>query len=331
MRLPTHINAFTYPYQCVYLPISIIIFTITYKCTINIITYKCVYLTKIMTKDLVVKTNRLNMAIHNLSLTEIRIIQLAIVDARGTGTGLSADKPLRIQATRYAEVFGTTRQTAYEVILEAETNLFERRFTFIDERDGKSVKSRWVSQVKYLDDEGAIEVIFTPAVVEEIKRINGSDTPFTEYLLQQISDLSSVYATRLYELLIQWKHLWKTPVFELSRFREQLGLGINEYQLMSNFKKGILDLALTQINERTDITVSYEQHKRGRVITGFSFKFKQKPKAVEPEATPKQDIYALLTDEFVAQHAQVGESWEQARTRLRKEAATGKFSLSLTP
>jgi plasmid replication initiation protein len=285
-----------------------------------------------MNNNLVVKTNRLNMAIHNLSLTEIRIIQLAIVDARETCTGLSADKPLRIQATRYAEVFGTTRQTAYEVILEAETNLFERRFTFIDEKDGKPVKSRWVQQVKYLDAEGAIEVIFTTAVIEEIKRIDGSQTPFTEYLLQQISDLSSVYATRLYELLIQWKAAGKTPIFELDQFREQLGLGVNEYDRMYDFKKRILDLAVTQINTHTDITASYEQHKRGRVITGFSFKFKLKTKHVNTKPIPlkPEQIEDLLTDEFVSKHAQIGESWEVARRRLRTEAHSGKFSLSPT-
>ena len=41
--------------------------------------------------DLVVKSNRLNMAIQNLTLPEIRLIQLSIVDARETGTGLNTD------------------------------------------------------------------------------------------------------------------------------------------------------------------------------------------------------------------------------------------------
>lgn len=37
--------------------------------------------------DLVVKANRLNMALQYLTLPELRIIQLAIVDARETGKG----------------------------------------------------------------------------------------------------------------------------------------------------------------------------------------------------------------------------------------------------
>ena len=44
--------------------------------------------------DLVVKTNQLNSAVQNLSLPELRIIQLAIVDARETGKGLDTKKRL---------------------------------------------------------------------------------------------------------------------------------------------------------------------------------------------------------------------------------------------
>jgi plasmid replication initiation protein len=113
---------------------------------------------------------------------------LAIVDARDTGTGLTTDMPLRIDALRYADVFGTTRQNAYMRMKEAEETLFNRRFSFFDE-DGKLVKSRWISQVKYLDNEGAIEIVFTPAVVQGISRINGVKEFFTQYLLSQTAQL----------------------------------------------------------------------------------------------------------------------------------------------
>ena len=45
-----------------------------------------------MSKDLVVKTNRLNQAFQVLTLAELHIVQqLAIVDARETGTGFNSD------------------------------------------------------------------------------------------------------------------------------------------------------------------------------------------------------------------------------------------------
>lgn len=230
---------------------------------------------KPMSKELVVKTNRLNQAFQTLSLSEFHIVQLAIVDARHTGTGLSTDTPLRIDALRYAEIFGTTRQNAYQRMKEAEDSLFNRRFSFFDE-DGKLVKSRWIQQVKYLDDEGAIELVFTLAVVQGISKIDGIKDFFTQYLLSQTAQLNSTYSARLYELLIQWKTVGKTPVFELETFREQLGIGVNEYKRMDHFKTRVLDLAITEISEKTDIEATYLQHKKGRSISGFSFSFTQK-------------------------------------------------------
>ena len=252
--------------------------------------------------DLVVKSNRLNMAIQNLTLPELRIVQLAIVDARETGKGLSTDTPLRIDAMRYAEAFETTRQNAYVRMKEAEDTLFNRRFSFVDS-EGKLVKSRWIQRVRYLDDEGAIEIVFTTDVVKGITRLDGAEEFFTQYLLSQTANLKSVYAVRLYELLTQWKTAAKTPVFELSLFRGQMGLDDSEYRDMSNFKKRVLDLAVNEINEKTDLTVSYTQEKKGRVIHGFKFVIKQKPpqKAVKKERDLNTlDMFATMTDKQIA-------------------------------
>lgn len=235
------------------------------------------------TMNLVVKTNRLNTVIQNLSLSEIRLIQLGIIGAREKNEGLSSDRPLRITAKSYAELFDTTLQTAYKMLLDAEENLFERRFSFIDEYDGNKVKTRWISQAKYLKGEGAIEIIFTPAVVKEISRINGVENFFTKYTLEHIANLDSTYSVRLYELLNQWREAKKTPTLELQTFRGQLGLENNDYKRMSDFKRRVLDAAVKEVNEKTDIKVSYEQVKKGKSIIGFIFKVLVKDKPKNPK------------------------------------------------
>ena len=68
---------------------------------------------------------------------------------------------------------------------------------------------------------------------------------------------------------------------------------------MNHFKSRVLEPSIKQINEHTDITVSYEQHKKGRTITGFSFRFKQKQLAKKIETkrdanTP--DFFIKMTD-----------------------------------
>ena len=143
------------------------------------------------------------------------------------------------------------------------------------ERGRANITSRWVSQIAYIDETATVEVIFAPAVVPLITRL---EEQFTQYDIEQISGLSSAYAVRLYELLICWRSTGKTPVIELAEFRKRLGVLNDEYTRSDNFKKWIIENPIKQINEHTDITASYEQHKKGRTITGFSFKFKQKKK-----------------------------------------------------
>ena len=300
-----------------------------------------------MKKDLVVKTNRLNQAFQVLSLAEFHIVQLAIVDARDTGTGLTTDMPLRIDALRYADVFGTTRQNAYMRMKEAEETLFNRRFSFFDE-DGKLVKSRWISQVKYLDNEGAIEIVFTPAVVQGISRINGVKEFFTQYLLSQTANLKSVYSSRLYELLIQWRSTGKTPIINLEDFRAQLVVEEDQYKLMSDFKKRVLDLAINDINEKTDIKATYQQHKKGRSISGFSFTFKQKKtdnQLIENKRDPNTiDIFSTMTDaqrhlfaNKLSQLPEMGkyshgtESYQQFAVRIAEMLQTPKKFKELYP
>jgi plasmid replication initiation protein len=77
-----------------------------------------------------------------------------------------------------------------------------------------------------------------------------------------------------------------------------LGIGDNEYTAMNNFKSRVLE-SIKQINEHTDITVTYEQHKKGRTITGFSFRFKQKQQAkkIESKRDPNTpDFFIKMTD-----------------------------------
>ena len=227
------------------------------------------------TQDLVVKSNRIITAFQNLSLTEMCLIQLAIVDARDTEHGLDINKPLNISAKRYAEIFNVQIDTAYKILASAGKGLRARYFTFLD-ATGSKIETNWVQQVRYVKSEGRIEIIFTVAVVKEITRLSSH---FTQYDLEFIATLNSIYSVRLYELIIKWLSAKKTDVFDYEILRGQLGIGVNEYQHMGDFKKRVLDLAVNEINDKTNIKVKYENVKQGRKIIGFTFTVHEKPKA----------------------------------------------------
>jgi len=249
-----------------------------------------------MKNGLVVKDNALINASYNLELTEQRLIMLAIMNARESGHGITADSKLEIHASDYAKLFNVSIDASYKALREAVNNLFNRQFSYTAEykKTGKVgiVRSRWVSRIFYVDDLALLEITFAPDVVPLITRL---EEHFTSYQAKQVAHLTSKYATRLYELLISWREVGKVPQIEIGEFRNRLGLLDDEYTAMHNFKKRVLEPSIQQINEHTDITVTYEQHKKGRVISGFSFKLKQKQQAKKVETNRDQDTQDLFT------------------------------------
>lgn len=253
-----------------------------------------------MKNGLVVKDNALINASYNLELTEQRLVMLAIINARELGRGITADSKLEIHASDYAKLFNVSPDASYKALKDAVNNLFNRQFSYTAEykKTGKVgiVRSRWVSRIFYVDDLALLEITFAPDVVPLITRL---EEHFTKYEAKQVAHLTSKYATRLYELLIAWREVGKTPVFELQQLRKNLGVEDDEYQRMHHFKSRVLETAITQINEHTDIKATYEQHKKGRTITGFSFKFKQKqqPKKLDSKRDPNTpDFFIRMTD-----------------------------------
>ena len=244
---------------------------------------------------LIVKDNALINASYNLELVEQRLILLAIIEARENGKGINANDPLTVHASTYIQTFNVEKHSAYTSLKEACKSLFARQFSYEEvNKNGNLTQytSRWVSKIGYTKNEATVEIIFAPDIVPLITRL---EEHFTSYELEQVAQLQSKYATRLYEILIAWRSTGKTPVITINDFRKQIGVIESEYKIISNFKLRVLEPSIKQINEQTDITVTYEQHKKGRTITGFSFKFKQKQQAKKIETNRDPDTADLFT------------------------------------
>lgn len=284
-----------------------------------------------MKTELIVKDNALINASYNLDLVEQRLILLAIVEARESGKGINANDPLTVHAESYINQFSVHRNTAYQALKDACDDLFARQFSYQSLSEKGNVinhKSRWVSEVAYIDNEAVVRLIFAPAIVPLITRL---EEQFTKYEIQQISNLTSAYAVRLYEILIAWRSTGKTPLITIYDFRQKIGVLETEYKRMYDFKKYVLDIALKQVNEHTDINVKVEQHKTGRSITGFSFSFKQKKSATNTANDISQDkelkinltdaqryLFASKLSELpeMAKLSQGNESYEQFAARI---------------
>jgi plasmid replication initiation protein len=284
-----------------------------------------------MKNSLVVKDNVLINASYNLELTEQRLMLLAIINAREMGQGITSDSKLEIRASDYAKHFNVSIDASYKALKDAVNNLFNRQFSYIAEykKTGKTgiVRSRWVSRVFYVDELAILEITFAPDVVPLITRL---EQHFTSYQLEQVTHLSSKYAIRLYELLIAWRNVGKTPQLTLAEFRAKIGVEDIEYVAMNDFKKRVLEPSIAQINQHTDITVDYEQHKAGRTITGFSFTFSQKKQAkdvtpnekksvAKPKTTKQEEQLDWMTADILDRF--IGLSMAQQQTTLDRAEA----------
>ncbi|MGP9516479.1 replication initiation protein RepM [Psychrobacter sp. AOP5-CZ1-12] len=225
---------------------------------------------------MVSKANAFIESSYTINLVAQRVIILAIIEARNQGSMSEVGGIHRIKASDYQKHFECDKTTSYRSLKSACESLYESEFVWSDKdnkgRD-KINHSRFVQRASYSEGGAYVEVMFGNDVIPLITRLSEK---YTEYELKQIKDLNSIYALRIFEILMQWFSIGKTPPITLETLRARLGIGDDQYKLMSDFKKRVLDHAIKEINDNTNISATYEQHKEGRRISGFTFKFKVK-------------------------------------------------------
>ena len=292
----------------------------------------------------VAKHNALIEASYSLDVTEQRVILLAFIQARDCKQMIDANTLLEITAESYQKHFGVDDSTAYRALKSVAKSLIKKNFTYY-EREPRTFKilaqyhSNWVHKIGYREEEGCLQVAFGMDVIPQFTRLSEH---FTKYDLEKVSKLSSKYAIRLYEIAIKWRYQnCVSDEIPLDQLRAMLGVENDKYQHMHQFKSRVLDKAVEQVNEFTDIELSYEQKKRGRFVNRFvfSFKFKQskKQKATKDPAqlpTPPQKMSdfvtmsitqinsfsaKIATSKYAGDLAKVGESQTAFENRMKQE------------
>ena len=257
--------------------------------------------------DLVVKDNALSRSSYHLTLTEQRLLLLAIVNSRNSNTPITTDTELKIYAQEYASAFNCSLDNTYKALKTAAKTLFERQFSYQEYRNGKLgfFTSRWVHKVGYIPDDAYILIKLSSDIIPLVSELEKN---FTAYNLSQIKDLTSCYSIRIYELIVSWKGTKKFKI-SLDDLRKTLQL-TKEYERVYNLKTRVIDPSIKQINKNTDIKVEYSQIKRGRNIIAFEFNFSFK----------KTNSQKLSIEDWIQQNnlAHTGESWVKAKKRLKR-------------
>ncbi len=156
----------------------------------------------------------------------------------------------------------TGRNWNYQQFREATEQMGSRMFEIHSE---KTYTQFWLFQrVHYVLGQGRIEIKFTEDSIALLKQLKNN---FTTYELQSALRMTSKYAKRIYQICSQWKDIGQSRRFAIAEFKRNMGLidakGNEEYVAVHNFKKRVLDVAVRQINEHSDLRVSYVMEGEG--------------------------------------------------------------------
>jgi plasmid replication initiation protein len=225
-----------------------------------------------MPNDLVVvKANSLIEASYRLSIDEVRILALTI----GTMDPKSNQKIFDFTVADFVREFPEISQdNAYKQIQGAIKRIYERSVKTEDK--DRVTEFRWVSSRTYFKKEGRFRIAMTDEVMPYLTQLKGQ---FTQYQLKHIAYFNSVHSIRIYELITQYRKVGEREI-TVEKLKEWLQVE-ESYSRWNNFKARVLDPAISEINEKSDLFVEVEQIKRGRSIHALKFLISPKKQATQ--------------------------------------------------
>lgn len=218
----------------------------------------------------VTQSNKLIDARHDVALTarEQKIILTMVSMIQPTDEDF---RKYTIPIKEFSEMLGLEGKAKYDDIKEIAQRL-QKKSVYIQEEKG-FVVTNWVSSQRYIEGEGKIELAFSPELKPYLLQLKNQ---FTSYRLSNILSLKSAYSIRLYELIKKWQHLGKWEC-SVNHLKLHMGATTSTFDRYNLFKVRVLELAIKELNEKTDINISFEEIKKGRKIEIISFKIYQNP------------------------------------------------------
>jgi len=232
--------------------------------------------------QIVVKSNDVIEASYNLDTVEYHVLHACIAQIDSMAD-LQKNAKFELHVQDYAKLTGTSTNKAYARLKEAALKLFDRKvYICIDRKKNDFLVTRWISGIRYVQANGKIILTFAQDILPYLSQLESN---FTQYELQNVSKMRSVYAIRLYEWLIQWRTSQRLEV-SLDDYRHRLRI-VDKYPSIKDLKLKTLKPAIKGINETSDITVHFDQKKSGRTVTHFIFTWTYKLKTIDEKTAKK--------------------------------------------
>jgi plasmid replication initiation protein len=175
-----------------------------------------------------------------------------------------------LTAKEFSEVFNADIHNSYKSLHKACKKLMKTSITI----DKLELNETWeinvCSTAKYNKKEGRITIEFTDRIMPYLAQVKQK---FVLYNLKEIANFRSLYTTRLYELIQEYKETgWMLK--SLKQLRESLAVG-SSFKLYGDFKRYTFSHACQEINDHYDMDMRFEEIKEGRKVVAVKFLFKK--------------------------------------------------------
>lgn len=155
----------------------------------------------------------------------------------------------------------------YQDIKKVIENLHAKHF-WVEMDDGGESLCSWVNKARIYKGSGKIRI----RLDEDLQQyLLGLSANFTQYQLLSILPMKSQYSARIYELLKSYAWIGG-QTFDIDDLKRRLMC--ENYINFKDFKRRVLDIAVKEINDFTDIEVSWEPMKKGKKVIAVRFDIK---------------------------------------------------------
>lgn len=185
---------------------------------------------------------------YSLSLQEQKIVLFAMSKIKPNDTFLTE---YTFSIKEFCTVCGTTA-TNYDDIKAALLRLKRKSFWITINDRGTESCVDWFSTIRINERSGFVKIKFHedlhPFLLELTKN-------FTTFSIYPTLVMKSQYSIRLYELLKSYSNLTEW-VFDLEQLK--LKLDAEKYTRFADFRRRVLDISVSEINQYTELDVSYQ-------------------------------------------------------------------------
>lgn len=253
-----------------------------------------------MKDNLVVQSNDLILAAYTMTTKEKQLILACVsqIDSRVEAPNINNQTKFIVTADDIRTLFyrDGAAPNLYRDLEQSSNKLYDRD-VIIALDDDMTLKTRFVSSVVFDPKRNRVEICFAEKILPYLTQLSAK---FTKYRLIEISELKSMHAIRLYELIVCWIGQFQySKSYELDDFRYVMGAG-GKYRQFGQLKQYVIDKAISEINENTNYTVSvdYQKKSRGKGFEGLTLSFHKKSldKLTSADGTLSQNTIQAIVD-----------------------------------